>query len=103
TALMGASLPAAARWIESTRNGASWWGFLYGTNTIGAVFGSLLAGFYLLRVYGVGAATMAAVVINLVVAAISFALAASSPARVRAGSDDTLAEPAEVTVDGGPG
>ena len=60
TALMGASLPAAARWIESTRSGASWWGLLYGTNTIGAVFGSLLAGFYLLRMYGVGTATLAA-------------------------------------------
>ena len=44
TALMGASLPAAARWIESTRSGASWWGLLYGTNTIGAVFGSPAGG-----------------------------------------------------------
>ncbi len=81
TALMGASLPAAARWIESTRSGVSWWGLLYGTNTIGAVFGSLLAGFYLLRMYGVGAATLAAVGINLVVAAISLALAAHTPAQ----------------------
>ena len=48
TALMGASLPAAARWIESTRSGVSWWGLLYGFNTVGAVFGCLLAGFYLL-------------------------------------------------------
>jgi spermidine synthase len=81
TALMGASLPAAARWIESTRSGVSWWGLLYGTNTIGAVFGSLLAGFYLLRMYGVGAATLAAVAINLVVAAISLGVAARTPAR----------------------
>ncbi len=81
TALMGASLPAAARWIESTRSGASWWGLLYGTNTIGAVFGALLAGFYLLRLYGVAAATLAAVMINLVVALISLALAGRTPAR----------------------
>ena len=81
TALMGASLPAAARWIESTRGGASWWGLLYGTNTIGAVFGALLAGFYLLRMYGVAAATFAAVMINLVVAVISLALAGRTPAR----------------------
>ena len=84
TALMGASLPAAARWIESTRSGVSWWGLLYGTNTIGAVFGCLLAGFYLLRMYGVAAATLAAVAINLVVAAISLALAARTPARIEA-------------------
>jgi spermidine synthase len=83
TALMGASLPAAARWIESTRSGVSWWGLLYGTNTIGAVFGSLLAGFYLLRMYGVGAATLAAVALNLIVAAVSFALAGRTPARNR--------------------
>jgi len=29
TILMGASLPAISRWIESTPSGASWWGFLY--------------------------------------------------------------------------
>jgi spermidine synthase len=81
TALMGASLPAAARWISSTRSGASWWGLLYSTNTIGAVFGCLLAGFYLLRMYGVAAATLAAVGINLAVAAISFVLASRTPAR----------------------
>jgi len=61
TALMGASLPAAARWIKSTRQGVSWWGLLYGANTVGAVLGCLLAGFYLLRMYGVAAATFAAV------------------------------------------
>src|SRR4051794_10451648 len=49
TFLMGASLPAAARWIETTPEGVSWMGFLYGSNTTGAVFGCLLAGFYLLR------------------------------------------------------
>src|SRR5579872_4953585 len=95
TALMGASLPAAARWIESTRSGASWWGLLYGTNTIGAVFGALLAGFYLLRMYGVAAATLAAVAINLVVAAISFALAARTPAR------NHVPDAAETVVDEG--
>ena len=97
TALMGASLPAAARWIESTRSGASWWGLLYGANTIGAVFGSLLAGFYLLRMYGVGTATLAAVGINLVVAAISLALAARTPAR------NHIPYVAEPATDGGRG
>ncbi len=30
TILMGASLPAIVRWIESTPRGVSWWGLLYG-------------------------------------------------------------------------
>jgi spermidine synthase len=34
--LMGATLPAIARWIESTPRGISWLGFFYGGNTAGA-------------------------------------------------------------------
>jgi spermidine synthase len=67
TFLMGASLPAAARWIETTPEGVSWMGFLYGANTVGAVFGCLLAGFYLLREFDMGAATYAAAALNVVV------------------------------------
>ena len=51
TLLMGATLPAIARWVETTPDGVSWLGFFYGGNIAGAVLGSLLAGFYLLRVY----------------------------------------------------
>src|SRR5579871_1854799 len=32
TLLMGASLPAIARWIESTADGIAWLGFFYGGN-----------------------------------------------------------------------
>ena len=75
TVLMGASLPAIVRWA---RNGAdvrpSWWGLLYAANTMGAVVGCLLAGFWLLRVYDIRIATFAAAAINLGVAALSFAL-----------------------------
>ena len=49
---MGATLPAIARWVETTPTGVSWLGFFYGSNIAGAVFGCLLAGFYLLRVHG---------------------------------------------------
>ena len=48
---MGATLPAMARRIETTPHGVSWLGFFYGGNIAGAVFGCLLAGFYLLRVH----------------------------------------------------
>jgi len=75
TMLMGASLPAAARWVESDPKGASWMGLLYGSNTVGAVFGSLFAGFYLLRVFDLTMATLAGVALNVAVALGSLAIA----------------------------
>ena len=42
TILMGATLPAIARWLETTPQGVSWLGFFYGGNIAGAVVGSLL-------------------------------------------------------------
>jgi spermidine synthase len=75
TILMGASLPAIVRGIEATPRGVSWWALLYGGNTAGAVFGCLVAGFYLLRIYNMATAAFVAVAINFLVAAISFFLA----------------------------
>src|SRR5436190_16566070 len=74
TILMGASLPAAARWVETTPRGISWMGFFYAGNIAGGVAGDLLAGFYLLRVHDVAFATYVAVSINLAVALAAFAL-----------------------------
>jgi spermidine synthase len=79
TLLMGASLPAVARWIQTTPRGVSWLGFLYGANTAGAVFGCLLAGFYLLRVFDMASATYVAALLNAVVAFISYSLAKATP------------------------
>ena len=81
TILMGASLPAIVRWIESTPRGVSWWGLLYGGNTAGAVLGCLVAGFYLLRIYDTATATYAAAAVNLIVAAVSLTLASRTPER----------------------
>ena len=75
TILMGASLPAIVRGIETTPRGVSWWALLYGANTAGAVFGCLLAGFYLLRVYNMAIAAFVAAAINILVAIISLFLA----------------------------
>lgn len=75
TLLMGATLPAIARWVETTPQGISWLGFFYGGNIAGAVLGCLLAGFYLLRVHNVPTATYTAATINLIVASIAFILA----------------------------
>ena len=75
TILMGGTLPAVSRWLETTRIGVSRLGFLYGANIAGAVFGCLVAGFYLLRVFNVAIATYAAIAINAAVAAVAFLLA----------------------------
>jgi len=81
TILMGASLPAIVRWIESTPRGVSWWGLLYSGNIAGAVLGCVVAGFYLLRIYNTATATYTAVAVNLIVAAVSLALASRTPER----------------------
>src|SRR3954452_12388492 len=75
TLLMGATLPAISRWVEATPEGVSWLGFFYGGNIAGAVLGSVLAGFYLLRVFDVSIATYVAVGINVAVAVGGFAIA----------------------------
>jgi spermidine synthase len=74
TMLMGATLPAISRWVKATPEGISWLGFFYGGNIAGGVVGSLLAGFYLLRVYDVLTATIVAVAINAAVAAVALLL-----------------------------
>jgi spermidine synthase len=87
TVLMGATLPAIARWVESTPRGMSWLGLFYGGNTIGAVVGCVLAGFYLLRVHDSVTATYCAVLLNAAVALIAFALARNSAYSQPAQSD----------------
>jgi spermidine synthase len=79
TMLMGATLPAISRWVESTPEGVSWLGFFYGGNIGGGVLGSLLAGFYLLRVYDLGVATFVAVALNIAVALLAITISKASP------------------------
>ena len=74
TVLMGATLPAVARWVETTPRGVSWLGFFYGGNIAGAVFGCLLTGFYLLRAHDIEYATFTAVAINAAVALVGLVL-----------------------------
>ena len=87
TLLMGATLPAMSRWVESTPQGVSWLGFFYGGNIAGAVVGSLLAGFYLLRVHDMATATYVAALINGAVALLAFGL---SMVATRVSTDDSV-------------
>src|ERR1041384_8576437 len=79
TLLMGATLPAISRWVETTPRGVSWLGFFYGGNIGGAVIGSLAAGFYLMRVYDISVTTFAAVGLNVVVSLIALGVAQMTP------------------------
>ena len=94
TALMGATLPLVARCTETTREGAAWMGLLYCGNVVGAVFGAVLAGFYLLREHDVVFATVFAALLNLAVALGAFALAGRTrhapPQAARGNSGDTV-------------
>jgi spermidine synthase len=80
TVLMGATLPALSRCVD-----VSSLGYLYTGNIAGAVFGCLIAGFYFLRQYDVTTATYVAAAINVVIAAIAFALTPQSETSVVAG------------------
>ncbi len=79
TILMGATLPAVARWVGATRTGVAQTGVLYAANTIGAVVGVLTASFYLLRVYDTVVTTLVAVALNVAVALVALRLAAARP------------------------
>jgi len=92
TMLMGATLPAVARWVEATPQGISWLGFFYGGNIAGAVFGCLLAGFYLLRLYDMQVATYVAVTINVAAALIALTVANYAPHAISVRADATAGE-----------
>jgi spermidine synthase len=75
TLLMGATLPAIGRFVQATPAGTSWLGYFYAGNLVGAVGGSLLAGYCLLRVYDMPTASFVAVGINVLVAALAWLVA----------------------------
>jgi spermidine synthase len=66
--LMGGSLPAAFKWVETDRDpqrGSL--GVLYGINTLGALAGVLLSTFWLLELWGIRTTVMAAAGVNLLI------------------------------------
>jgi len=101
TLLMGATLPAVARWLRATGEGPARIGILYAANIFGAVAGSLLTGFYLLRFHDVTIATLVAATINGALALTGLCLASRVPARSSdAAADGTVTAKATAAVDG---
>lgn len=77
TFLMGGTLPAAARAVETEDDaGRRSLALLYGANTFGAVAGAALSNFLLLEQLGTRATVWAAAAVNLVVALAALRLAA---------------------------
>ncbi|MBI2090179.1 MAG: fused MFS/spermidine synthase [Deltaproteobacteria bacterium] len=75
TLLMGATLPVLSRFfVRSFARLGERIGDLYGTNTMGAVLGCGLAGYYLIPALGMRGTVFAAVAVNLVIALIIFAV-----------------------------
>jgi spermidine synthase len=90
TIVMGGALPILTRRVRREADSAArlgsigwlgWTGWLYAANIGGGVFGSLLAGFYLLRVFDLAIATYAGVAINVAIAVGAVVLARVQPER----------------------
>lgn len=75
TILMGATLPAIARWTRTNQKGVEILAGLYAANLFGAVLGALTAGFTLLPNFDVYIASAVAVSVNVAIAFASFLMA----------------------------
>lgn len=95
TVLMGGTLPAAARAVEtnddSGRRGVA---LLYGINTLGAVAGALISTFFLLEVFGNRQTLLVAVLVNLLVAMIARRMSGTLPVNEIAAQEEESIEPA---------
>ncbi len=99
TAMMGGTLPALARFTAGTpRNLVTGVGGLYGINTLGAFFGTMLAGFWLLPGLGLGATLQLTAAVNLAIGAAALGLAwwsgerRATGAEVKAGGEPSAGE-----------
>src|SRR6185503_980393 len=68
TILMGGTLPLLAAWLQKNLNEAGRGSaFFYGVNSLGAVAGSGIAGFYLVQTWGMVAALQMTALLNLII------------------------------------
>lgn len=72
TVMMGGTLPAAARAVETNEDNARRnVALLYGANTLGAVTGTLLSTFFALEVFGNRKTLLVAVLVNVIIAVVA--------------------------------
>lgn len=101
TILMGATLPAIARWVRAGAKGAERLGLYYGMNIIGAVCGCLLVGFYLLQYYDVLVATYVAVSINFLIAIVAWTASYKVPGPEESTEHEPVSDQADDTTAAG--
>jgi spermidine synthase len=99
TFLMGGTLPAAARAIESTtEHGRRRLALLYGVNTLGSVAGAFVATFVMIELFGNRRTLWLASLVNVLVAMVARQLARSLPAAEPDRSEPTEAVPSAAPV-----
>ena len=98
TLLMGATLPIISRQVGTEKDGPATLGFLYACNTVGAVIGCLLGGFYLLRLHDITVATAAGMAINLGAAALALTAASKSQIESKSFSAPTTVKGSQSTT-----
>jgi spermidine synthase len=92
TALMGATLPAIARLFAAKERSMSGLATLYAANTVGAVAGSVVTGFYLLPRWDVMVASCVAAAVNFAIGAVALRIARGN-VRVEDPAHDETAGP----------
>jgi spermidine synthase len=100
TLLMGGTLPAMVRAVESAADQPRrWLGVLYGTNTVGAVAGTIAATFWSLEHLGTRATIWVAALVNAGVAIAALALSRPAAAEQRlTGVESAACAPAWVVL-----
>lgn len=90
---MGATLPVLSRfYVTRMSHVGSHLGRLYGLNTMGAVVGTLLCGFWIINLWGVQGALIFAVILNVIIGTICILLSVTlktyktSPVKIKADS-----------------
>jgi len=79
TTLMGGTLPALSRYLVRSRDRSGFEiGTLYAVNTLGAVFGCFITGFFLIELLGVRMTLITAAILNLTVALSAYYLSGRS-------------------------
>jgi len=96
TMLMGATLPAIARWLDTTTAGMQRVGHFYVANLVGAVCGTVLAGFWLMPSYDLVVTTGVAVAVNVLVALAAFGIATLHPGPAAAPATPAVAPQAPI-------
>ena len=100
TFLMGGTLPAAARSIESDDDlGRRSTGLLYGVNTLGAVLGCSVSTFYMLETFGTRMTLWIACAVNLAVGLVAMWMGSETPVEEAAAPSELESEQTDAQGD----